>query len=141
MQKVIEDVGEDDDFKSASWVSTTNYVNANGGTVTGCLGDIKNFLKNRKLDQIVAIVKSCSSNVLGDLTVTMKNFSSTIPGTIHYKVIGDRGYGNDITIGATLILANVSVFTPKPSMHYFNITKKNVVNVFCKNTVPGSDSD
>nr|GEV65041.1 hypothetical protein [Tanacetum cinerariifolium] len=140
MQKVIDDVGEDDDFKSASWVSVTNYVNANGGTVTGCLRDIKNFLKNRKLDQIVAIVKSCFSNVLGDLTVTMKNFSSTILGTIHYKVIGDGGYEKDI-IGATLILANVSVFTPKPSMRYFNITKKNVVNVFCRNTVPGSDSD
>ncbi|GJT75186.1 hypothetical protein Tco_1041911 [Tanacetum coccineum] len=30
---------------------------------------------------------------------------------------------------ADLILANVSVFTPKPSMHYFNIIKKNVVKV------------
>nr|GFC16283.1 hypothetical protein [Tanacetum cinerariifolium] len=141
IQKVIDDMGEDDDFKSGSWVSATNYVHANGDTVTRCLGDIKNFLKNRKLDQIVAIVKSCSPNVLGDLTVTMKNFSSTIPGIIHYKVISDGGYENDITVGAALILANVSVFTHKPLMHYFNITKKNVVNVFCKNTVPGSDSD
>ncbi|GJQ96708.1 hypothetical protein Tco_0007847 [Tanacetum coccineum] len=71
MQKVVEDVGEDDDFKSGSWVSATNYVNANGGTVTGCLRDIKNFLKNGKFKQVVAIVKSCSPNVLGDLTVTM----------------------------------------------------------------------
>ncbi|GJT87350.1 hypothetical protein Tco_1069067 [Tanacetum coccineum] len=70
MQKVVEDVGEDDDFKSGSWVSVTNYVNANGGTITGCLGDIKNFLKNGKLKQVVAIVKSCSPNVFGDLTVT-----------------------------------------------------------------------
>ncbi|GKB14924.1 hypothetical protein Tco_0848847 [Tanacetum coccineum] len=44
MQKVVEDVGEDDDFKSGAWVSATNYVNAFGGTVTGCLGDIDNFL-------------------------------------------------------------------------------------------------
>ncbi|GJS84201.1 zf-CCHC domain-containing protein [Tanacetum coccineum] len=137
MQKVVEDVGEDDDFKSGSWVSVTNYVNANGDTVTGCLGDIKNFLKNEKLDQVVAIVKSCSPNVLGDLTVTMKDIS----GTIHHKVIGDGGYENDITVGAALILANVSVITPKPSMHYLNITKKNVVKVFRKDTVPASDSD
>ncbi|GJZ41988.1 hypothetical protein Tco_0588874 [Tanacetum coccineum] len=34
MQKVVEDVGEDDDFKSGAWVSTTNYVTATGGTVT-----------------------------------------------------------------------------------------------------------
>ncbi|GJT09452.1 transposase, MuDR, MULE transposase domain protein [Tanacetum coccineum] len=140
MQKVVEDVGEDDDFKSGSWVSATNYVNANGGTVTGCLGDIKNFLKNGKLDQVVAIVKSCSPNVLGDLTVTMKDLSGTIPGTIHYKVIGDDGYGKDIIVGAALILANVSVFTHKPSMNYLNITMRNVVKVFRKDTVPESDS-
>ncbi|GJW83239.1 hypothetical protein Tco_0156384, partial [Tanacetum coccineum] len=32
IKKVVEDVGEDDDFKSESWVSATDYVNANGGT-------------------------------------------------------------------------------------------------------------
>ncbi|GJU16688.1 transposase, MuDR, MULE transposase domain protein [Tanacetum coccineum] len=119
MQKVVEDVGEDDDFKSGSWVSVTNYVNVNGGTITGCLEDIKNFLKNEKLAQVVAIVKSCSPNVLDDLTVTMKDLSE-----LNF-----------------LILDNVSVSTPKPSMHYLNITKKNVVKVFRKDTIPGSDSD
>ncbi|GJR38073.1 zinc finger, CCHC-type containing protein [Tanacetum coccineum] len=34
---------------------------------------IKNFLKNGKLDQVVVIVKSCTLNVLGDLTVTLKD--------------------------------------------------------------------
>ncbi|GJW54755.1 hypothetical protein Tco_0098840 [Tanacetum coccineum] len=93
-----------------------------------------------KLDQVVAIVKSCSPNVLGNLTVTMKDLSGTIPGTIHHKVIGESGYGKDITVGAALILANVSVFSPKPSMHYLNITMRNVVKVFRKDTVPGSSS-
>ncbi|GJS33967.1 hypothetical protein Tco_0532349 [Tanacetum coccineum] len=55
--KVVEDVDEDDDFNSGAWVSATNYVNAFGGTVTGCLGDIDNFLKKEKLEQVVAIVK------------------------------------------------------------------------------------
>ncbi|GKB07121.1 nucleolar protein 56-like protein [Tanacetum coccineum] len=73
MKKVVEDVGEDEDFKSGPWVRATDYVNANGGPVSGCLGDIKNFLKNEKLDQVIAIVKSCSPNVIGDLTVTMKD--------------------------------------------------------------------
>ncbi|GJW21067.1 transposase, MuDR, MULE transposase domain protein [Tanacetum coccineum] len=72
---------------------------------------------------------SCSPNALGDLIVTMKDLSGTIPGTIHHKVIGEGGYENDITVRAALILANVSVFLPKPSMHYLNITKKNVVKV------------
>ncbi|GJY23845.1 hypothetical protein Tco_0397503 [Tanacetum coccineum] len=98
MKKVVEDVGEDEDFKSGSWVSATDYVNANGGTM------------------------------------------STIPETIHHNVIGDGGYGKDITVRAALILANVLVFFPKPSMHYFNITMRNVVKVFRKDTVPGSGS-
>ncbi|GJU35555.1 hypothetical protein Tco_1183909 [Tanacetum coccineum] len=113
MQKFIEDVDEDDDFKSGSWISATEYVNANGGTVSGCLGDIDNNLKKGKIDQVVAIVKSCSPNVLGDFTVTMKDLSGTIPGTVHHKVIGEGGYGNDITVGAAMVLANVSVFSSK----------------------------
>ncbi|GKA67286.1 hypothetical protein Tco_0767094 [Tanacetum coccineum] len=91
IKKVVEDVGEDEDFKSGSWVSATDYVNANGGTMSGCLGDIKNFLKNGKLDQVVEIVKSCSPNVI---TVAMKDLA----GTIHHKVIGEGGYGKDISV-------------------------------------------
>nr|GFB69856.1 hypothetical protein [Tanacetum cinerariifolium] len=140
MEKVVEDVGDDDEFKSAAWVSATNYVNAFGGTVTGCLGDVDNFLKKRKLEQIVGIVKSCSPNMLGDLNVTMTDLLGTIPGTIHYKVIGEGGYRKDIIIGAAMILKNVFVFTPKPSKHYFNITMRNVVEVFHKYIVPGSGS-
>ncbi|GKE97030.1 nucleolar protein 56-like protein [Tanacetum coccineum] len=98
MMKVVEDVGEDEDFKSGSWVSATDYMNANGGIVSGYLGDIKNFLKNRKRDQVVAIVKYCSPNVIGDLTVTLKDLSSTIPGTIHHKVIDEGGYEKYITV-------------------------------------------
>ncbi|GJS68911.1 transposase, MuDR, MULE transposase domain protein [Tanacetum coccineum] len=109
MDKVVEDVGEDDDFKSAAWLSATNYVNAFGGTVTGCLGDVDNFLKKGKLKQVVGIVKSCSPNMLGDLNVTLKDLSGTIPGTIHHKFIGEGGCGKDI-------------------------------NVFRKDTVPGSGS-
>ncbi|GJR99148.1 ribonuclease H-like domain-containing protein [Tanacetum coccineum] len=95
---VVEDVGADEDFKSGVWVIATEYVNANGGIVSGCLGDIKNFLKNGKLEQIVAIIKSCTPNALGDLTVTVKDLSGIIVGAIHHKVINEEGYGNDITV-------------------------------------------
>ncbi|GJY20667.1 hypothetical protein Tco_0393233 [Tanacetum coccineum] len=129
MKKVVEDVGENEDFKSGSWVSATEYVNANGGIMSGCLEDIKNFLNNGKLKQVVAIVKSCSPNVIGDLTVTLKDLLGTIPKTIHHKVIDEGGYRKYITVGIALILANVLVFYPKPSMHYLNITMRNVVKV------------
>ncbi|GJV74075.1 reverse transcriptase domain-containing protein [Tanacetum coccineum] len=140
MQKVVEDVDEDDDFNSGALVSATNYLNAFGGTVTGCLGDIDNFLKKRKLKQVVAIVKFCSPNMLGNLNVTLKDLSGIILGTIHYKVLDVGSYEKDITIGAAMILANVSVFTPKPSQHYLNITMRNVIEVFRKDTVLESDS-
>ncbi|GJS89290.1 hypothetical protein Tco_0771926 [Tanacetum coccineum] len=117
-------------------MSTQEYIKK----VIEDVGDIKNILKNGKLDQVVAIVKSCSPNVISDLIVTLKDLASTLPGTIHYKVIDEGGYGNDITVGAALILANVLVFTPKPSMHYLNITMRNVVKVFLKDTIPGSGS-
>ncbi|GKF84463.1 GPCR kinase [Tanacetum coccineum] len=129
IKKVVEDVGEDEDFKNGSWVSATEYGNANGGIMSGCLEDIKNFLNNGKLKQVVAIVKSCSPNVIGDLTVTLKDLLGTIPKTIHHKVIDEGGYRKYITVGIALILANVLVFSPKPSMHYLNITMRNVVKV------------
>ncbi|GKB35131.1 hypothetical protein Tco_0880073 [Tanacetum coccineum] len=138
--KFVEDVGEDDYFKSGAWISATNYVTATCGTITGCFGDINNFLKKGKLDQVVSIVKSCSPNEMYELTMTMKDLSGTIPGTIHYKFIGDGGYGKDITVGVAMILANVSVFTPKPSKHYLNITMRNVVKVFLKDSIPESGS-
>ncbi|GKE14285.1 ribonuclease H-like domain-containing protein [Tanacetum coccineum] len=113
--KVIEDVGEDEDFKGESWVRAVEFVNANGGIVNGCLGDMKDYLKNEKLKQVVAIIKSCTPNTFGDLIVTLKDLSSTIFGTIHYKVC-----------------------SPKPSIYYLNITMKNLVKVFPKDIVPGN---
>ncbi|GKD17674.1 transposase, MuDR, MULE transposase domain protein, partial [Tanacetum coccineum] len=106
MHRVIEDVGENVDFNSGAWVSATNYVNAFGGTVTRCLGDIDNFIKKGKLEQVVAIVKSCSPNARGDLNVTLKDLSCTVPRTINYQVLDVGSYGKDITVGATMILAN-----------------------------------
>nr|GEW92013.1 hypothetical protein [Tanacetum cinerariifolium] len=67
--------GEGEDFNSGSWVGVTKYVKANGRIVSGCIGDIKTFLKNRKLKQVVAIIKSCSLNALGDLKMTVKDLS------------------------------------------------------------------
>ncbi|GKE49206.1 transposase, MuDR, MULE transposase domain protein, partial [Tanacetum coccineum] len=134
-QKVVEDVGEDSDFNSGAWISASNYVLCTGGTVIGCLGDIDNFLEKGKLAQVVAIVKTCSPNALGDLNVTMKDLSGTVRGTIHYKVLDVGTYGKDIHVGAAMILAKVFVFTPRPSEYYLNITKKNVVKVFRKDTV------
>nr|GEW72800.1 hypothetical protein [Tanacetum cinerariifolium] len=102
---------------SGTRVETSTTTQKPVRIILGPTGDIKNFLNNGKLDQVVAIVKSCFLKVIGDLTMTIKDLS-----------------------GVALILANVSVFSPKPSMHYLNITMRNVVKVFHKDTVPESGS-
>nr|GEV84808.1 hypothetical protein [Tanacetum cinerariifolium] len=110
IRKFIEDVGEDDDFKLASWLSVLDYVNEDEGIVTGCFRDVKKFLKNGKLKKVVAVINSCTLNTLGDLTVTLKDLSGTISDTIHYKVLTYERFSKAITVGAALILHNVSIF-------------------------------
>ncbi|PWA55330.1 hypothetical protein CTI12_AA428520 [Artemisia annua] len=100
------------------------------------LRDIKSFIKKGKVDQVVAIIKSYTPNALGDLTVTLKDLSRSISGTIHHKIINEGGYGKDIAVGAALILRKISVFSLK-SGHYLNITLKNLDKVFKKDTPPG----
>ncbi|GJT53303.1 oligopeptide transporter [Tanacetum coccineum] len=73
---------------------------------------------------------SCTPNSLGDMTVTLKDPTGVMGDTIHYKVFQkDDGYTNSIKVGSVLILRNVSVFTPKPSKHYLNITIRNIVKI------------
>nr|GEW21559.1 hypothetical protein [Tanacetum cinerariifolium] len=133
IRKVIEDVGEDDDFTRAPRLSMIDYVNVNGGIMTGYFGDVKKFLKNGKPDKVVAVIKSCTLNALVDLTVTLKDRSGTISDTIHYKVLTEERFAKVITVRAALILHNVFIFSPKQSTHHhLNITNKNMVKVFHK---------
>ncbi|GKA30363.1 hypothetical protein Tco_0716668 [Tanacetum coccineum] len=47
--------------------------------------DVKEFLKNGKLEKVVEVFKSCTLNALGDLTVTLKDLSGILSGTIPYR--------------------------------------------------------
>ncbi|GKA16883.1 hypothetical protein Tco_0696720 [Tanacetum coccineum] len=133
IRKVIKDVGEDDNFMRALWLSMVEYVNVDGGIMTGYFRDVNKFLKNWKLEKVFAIIKSCTPNALGDLTVTLKDLFGSIFDTIHYKVLMEKRFAKEITVRASLRLHNVSIFSPKQSTHhYLNITKKNMVKVFHK---------
>nr|GEU65790.1 hypothetical protein [Tanacetum cinerariifolium] len=104
IRKLIDDVSEDDDFKRSPWVTTLEFINDGGETKGGCFGDIKSYLKNGKVEKVVAIITSCMPNVIGDMNVTLKDPSGIISDTIHYKVLLDDGYANDIKVGSSLIL-------------------------------------
>ncbi|GKE72022.1 reverse transcriptase domain-containing protein, partial [Tanacetum coccineum] len=129
VRKVNEDVSEDDHFMQGPWLQAIVYLHGEGVIVSGCLGDMKKHCIKGKLELVVGVVKSCTPNSLGDMTVTLKDPTGTMGGTIHYKVFQneDDGYAKSIKVGSVLILRNVSVWTPKPSQHYLNITIRNIV--------------
>nr|GFB22047.1 transposase, MuDR, MULE transposase domain protein [Tanacetum cinerariifolium] len=116
-----------------SWLIVVEYVNVDGGIMNGCFGDVNKFLKNEKLDKVVGIIKSCTPNALGNLTITLKDLYGLIFDTIHYKMLTEERFATTIIVGAYLILHNESVFSPKQSTHHYpNITKRNMVTVFYK---------
>ncbi|GKB19887.1 reverse transcriptase domain-containing protein [Tanacetum coccineum] len=133
VRKVTEDVSKDDHFMRGPWLSAVVYLHGEGVIVYGCLGDMKTYCNNGKLERVVGVVMTCTPNALGDMTVTLKDPSGTMGGLIHYKFFQqEEGYVRPIKVGAVLILRNVSVFTSKPSNHYLNITLRNIVKVFDK---------
>ncbi|GKE40897.1 hypothetical protein Tco_1464302, partial [Tanacetum coccineum] len=119
IRKVIEDVGEDADFMRASWLRVLDYVNEDGGIMTGCFGDVKKFLLRmgnfRKLLQLSSVVLQMRWAIS---QLHSKTFSGTISDTIHYKVLLEERFAKVITVGEALILHNVSVFSPTQSTHH-----------------------
>ncbi|GKV23699.1 hypothetical protein SLEP1_g33401 [Rubroshorea leprosula] len=139
IRRAVEDPGgEDEDFSRDPWLVTVDFIrreglaDGDGGAIGTPLSSIKNGLPMYKVNQVVAIVKSCTPNGLGDLMVTLKDPTDTIDASIHRKVLVEGDYGKEISVGTVLILQKVAVFSPSPSVHYLNITVGNVVKVFSK---------
>nr|GEV22572.1 hypothetical protein [Tanacetum cinerariifolium] len=141
IRKLIDDVSEADDFKRRPWITVLEFINDNGEIEGGCFSDIKSYLKNGKLDKVVAIVTLCKPYVIDGMNVTLKDPSSTMAGTIHYKVLLKDDYAKAIKVGFALILHNVYVFCPKPSIYCLNITIKNLVKIFQKDANCASSSN
>ncbi|GKB16499.1 reverse transcriptase domain-containing protein [Tanacetum coccineum] len=136
VKKVNEYVSEDDLFTLGPWLSAVVYLQDEGVIASGCLGDVEKYCINGKLEIVVSVVMSCTPNALGDMTITLKDPTGIMGVNIHYKVFEneDDGYAKSIRVGYVLILHNVSFFTPKPSKHYLNITIRNIIKVFDKDT-------
>ncbi|GJR21284.1 transposase, MuDR, MULE transposase domain protein [Tanacetum coccineum] len=111
VRKVYEDVSGDEHFMQGPWLSAIMYLYGQGVSVSGCLGDMKKYCIKGKLELVVSVVKSCTPNSLGDMTVTLKDPTGTMGGTIHCKIFQNEtdGYAKSIKVGFVLILRNVSV--------------------------------
>nr|GEX37195.1 hypothetical protein [Tanacetum cinerariifolium] len=73
VRKVNEDVSEDDHFMLGAWLSAIVYLHGEGKMASGCLGDMKKYCINGKLEIVVGVVMSCTSTALEDMTVTLKD--------------------------------------------------------------------
>ncbi|GMI76568.1 hypothetical protein like AT1G48580 [Hibiscus trionum] len=142
IRRAVLDPGADDvDFSRDPWLSSLEFIRRegladDGGTIGTPLSLIKTEPKlgNRKVAQVVAIIKSCTPNGLGDLMVTLKDPTGTIDASLHGKVLVDGGFANNITVGTVLILRKVSVFSSPLSARYLNITLNNIVKAIPKDT-------
>lgn len=126
-----EDEGENDpDFKRNPWLCAVEFdVGFEEGKSN--LGSIKNCLSNRRVSLVIAMVKSCKPNGLGDISLTLKDPTGTIGANVHRKVT-ESEYGKDISVGSILILKQIVLFSPSHTGHYLNITLPNVVKVIPK---------
>ncbi|PPS19377.1 hypothetical protein GOBAR_AA01176 [Gossypium barbadense] len=134
IRRAVVDPAAADDFSRHPWLFALEYIRReglvdNGGTVGTPLSWIKTEPKlgNRKVAQVVAIIKSCTPNGLGDLMVTLKDPTGTVDASIHGKVLVEGRFAKDITVGTVLILQKVSIFSPICSARYLNITLNNVI--------------
>ncbi|KAF2309107.1 hypothetical protein GH714_000547 [Hevea brasiliensis] len=149
IRRVVEDgvAEDDDDFTGDPWLCAVDFIRCQGladgdGAIGIPLSVIKSRINMDKVAQVVAIVKSCTPNGLGDVMVTLKDPTGTIDGTIHGRVLTEREFGKDISIGAVIIVQKVdnimffqvAVFSPSRSAHYLNITLSNMVKVISKDS-------
>ncbi|GJU71396.1 hypothetical protein Tco_1262801 [Tanacetum coccineum] len=81
--------------RSSTRVETSTATQKPVRIIPGPAGDIENFLKNGKLDQVIAIVKSCSPNMIGD-----SDYERYLRYNTWNKVVDEGGYRKDITVGA-----------------------------------------
>ncbi|KAE8710692.1 putative Cysteine-rich RLK (RECEPTOR-like protein kinase) 8 [Hibiscus syriacus] len=138
---VLDSDVDDGDFSRDPWLFALEFIRreglaVDGGTIGTPLSLIKTEPKlgNRKVAQVVAIIKSCTPNGLGDLMVTLKDPTGTIDASMHRKVLIEGGFANNITVGTVLILQKVSVFSSPLSVRYLNITLNNIVKAIPKDT-------
>ncbi|KAL2539412.1 hypothetical protein Adt_00390 [Abeliophyllum distichum] len=143
IRRAMEDTAEfDEAFTRNPWFCALQYLGAVNGVVPSTsVSSIKKCLNVGKVDKVVCIIKSCMPNGLGGLIVTLKDPTGTIGASIHHKVLNESEYGKDLTIGAALILQKVSIFKPLRSAHYLNITLKNLIKVFSKESGPPSEQN
>ncbi|KAM5570415.1 hypothetical protein ABKV19_011192 [Rosa sericea] len=130
---------EDDDFAADSWLRALDSEGGGGSRTS--LGSIKKGLGTHRVAKVVAMIKSCTPNGLGDLMLTLKDPTGTIGASIHRKALSEGEFGKSISVGAVLVLQKVAMFSPSQSACYLNVTLNNIVKVISKDSGPLATQD
>lgn len=127
IRRVEEDDGEE--FSRNPWILALDFLRRDGLVDATSLRDVKQCMSSERIDKVVAIVKSCKLNGLGDMMVTLKDPTDTVGASVHRKVLGTGDFRKLIAVGSVLILQKVVAFYSSCASCYLNITKSNVVKV------------
>ncbi|XP_010264243.1 PREDICTED: uncharacterized protein C17orf53 homolog [Nelumbo nucifera] len=144
LRRAQEEGEDDEDFKRNPWLCAIDFLQSEGadmgkgGVMRTPLCSIKTRFGSDRVLQVVAVIKSCTSNGLGDLIVTLKDPTGTIGASVHRKVLTNSEFGRSLSVGAVIILQKVAVFSPSCSAQYLNVTLNNVVRVISKDCGPSS---
>ncbi|XP_057515041.1 uncharacterized protein LOC130796693 isoform X2 [Amaranthus tricolor] len=127
IQRVQQDA--DEEFSRNPWLFALDFLRRQSVLNTTPLSAINKYANAERFDKVVAIVKSCTPNGLGDMIVTLKDPSDTIGASVHGKVFSVGDFGNFISVGTILILRKVVAFSSSCTSSYLNITRSNIEKV------------
>ncbi|KAK7370114.1 hypothetical protein VNO80_12170 [Phaseolus coccineus] len=142
-QEFIRRVGREShrDFSTNPWLCAIQFVRSQGIVDADDVahGTPLNSIKNtERVPLFVAVIKSCTPNGLGDMTITLKDPTNTVSASVHRKVFAQPEFKKDIAVGSVLVLQEVAVFCPTRSTCYLNVTVRNILQVFSKDCGPPS---
>ncbi|QCD86776.1 hypothetical protein DEO72_LG3g1302 [Vigna unguiculata] len=114
------------DFKSNPWLWAEQFIKFHGLLKKGKIENATQLVSCKCtsiLPFVPCIVKQCKPNGLGDMQISIK-------ASVHRKVLLNPDFGQDLTVGAVLLLHTVAAFSPRPRLCYVNITVHNIVKIF-----------
>ncbi|BAT72626.1 hypothetical protein VIGAN_01004700 [Vigna angularis var. angularis] len=130
------------DFSTNPWLCAIRFVCSQGMVDADDVahGTPLNSIKNtERVPLVVAVIKSCTPNGLGDMKITLKDPTATVSASVHRKVLAQPEFGKDFAVGSVVVLREVAVFCPTRSTCYLNVTLRNVLQVFSKDCGPPSE--
>lgn len=141
VRAAMEEEEVDTDFNTPHW---NNAIDA--ALMEGMSGDteivaMKRFNESTRVQTVIAMIKECTPNGLGDAQLELKDKTGTIRASIHRKAFKEASYSKHIVVGSILILKEVVAFCIRPKLPIgndmgpiLNITERNIVLVLPKPT-------